>query len=51
LWSASRPWRFGTGAYSVSPQVEQQAFAAHSLNFVIERYLSEKLRHKKKFLP
>jgi len=32
-------------------RVEQQAFAAHSLNFVIEKYLPEKLRHKKKFLP
>jgi len=32
-------------------RVEQQAFAAHSLNFVIERYLPEKLRHTQKFLP
>lgn len=32
-------------------RVEQQAFAAHSLNFVVERYLPEKLRNPKKFLP
>jgi DNA topoisomerase-6 subunit A len=32
-------------------RVEQQAFAAHSLNFVIEEYLPAKLRNKKKFLP
>jgi len=32
-------------------RVEQQAFAAHSLNFVVERYLPEKLRHVGKFLP
>jgi len=32
-------------------RVEQQAFAAHSLNFVVERYLPEKLRHVSKFLP
>jgi len=32
-------------------RVEQQAFAAHSLNFVIEEYLPRKLRHTKQFLP
>jgi len=32
-------------------RVEQQAFAAHSLNFVVETYLPEKLRNKKLFLP
>jgi len=32
-------------------RVEQQAFAAHSLNYVIEEYLPAKLRHPKKFLP
>ena len=32
-------------------RVEQQAFAAHSLNFVVEKYLPEKLRNTKKFLP
>jgi len=32
-------------------RVEQQAFAKHSLNFVIETYLPEKLADKKQFLP
>ncbi|MFP4057837.1 MAG: DNA topoisomerase VI [Candidatus Brocadiia bacterium] len=32
-------------------RVEQQAFAAHSLNFVLETYLPQKLRSPKKFLP
>lgn len=32
-------------------RVEQQAFAKHGLNFVIERYLPEKLAHPEKFLP
>jgi DNA topoisomerase-6 subunit A len=31
-------------------RVEQQAFAKHGLNFVLEKYLPEKLR-KKRFLP
>ena len=32
-------------------RVEQQAFAAHSLNFVVETYLPRKLRSIKSFLP
>ncbi len=32
-------------------RVEQQAFAKHSLNFVIERYLPEKLAKPEQFLP
>jgi len=32
-------------------RVEQQAFAAHSLNFVVEKYLPEKLHNPRKFLP
>jgi len=32
-------------------RVEQQAFAKHDLNFVIDRYLPEKLRKRSKFLP
>ena len=31
-------------------RVEQQAFAKHGLNFVLEKYLPEKLK-KAKFLP
>ncbi|MHC4481378.1 MAG: DNA topoisomerase IV subunit A [Planctomycetota bacterium] len=32
-------------------RVEQQAFAKHSLNFVLENYLPEKLAQANKFLP
>ena len=32
-------------------RVEQQAFAAHSLNFVVEEYLPKKLRAVRSFLP
>ena len=32
-------------------RIEQQAFAKHSLNYVIEKYLPEKLKHTDKFLP
>jgi DNA topoisomerase-6 subunit A len=32
-------------------RVEQQAFAKHGLNMVIEKYLPEKLAHRDKFLP
>jgi DNA topoisomerase VI subunit A len=32
-------------------RVEQQAFAKHGLNMVIEKYLPEKLAEPDKFLP
>lgn len=32
-------------------RVEQQAFATHGLNYVLETYLPEKLRHPERFLP
>jgi len=32
-------------------RVEQQAFAKHDLNYVIDKYLPQKLRNTKKFLP
>jgi len=32
-------------------RVEQQAFAAHGLNFVIDTYLPEKIKDKKLWLP
>jgi DNA topoisomerase-6 subunit A len=32
-------------------RVEQQAFAKHGLNYVIDTYLPEKLSNTKKFLP
>ena len=30
---------------------EQQALAKHGLNYVIDHYLPEKLRHPERFLP
>ena len=32
-------------------RVEQQAFAKHGLDFVVKKYLPEKLKNPKKFLP
>ena len=32
-------------------RVEQQALAAHGLNYVIEHYLPKKLKSTKEFLP
>jgi len=32
-------------------RVEQQAFAAHGLNYVIEKYLPQKIKNPKKWLP
>jgi len=32
-------------------RVEQQAFSAHSLNFVIDKYLPDKLKNQKTWLP
>ena len=40
-----------TQMVQMKKRVEQQAFAAHSLNYVIEKYLPEKLKNPKKWLP
>jgi DNA topoisomerase-6 subunit A len=32
-------------------RAEQQALAKHGLNYVIDNYLPEKLRHPERFLP
>ncbi len=36
---------------SMGVRAEQQALAAHGLNYVIERYLPEKIAHPERFLP
>jgi len=36
---------------SMGVRAEQQALAAHGLNYVIEKYLPEKVAHPEKFLP
>jgi len=47
-----KPWRRAIEQMlRMKVRVEQQAFAAHSLNFVVEKYLPDKLRNPKKFLP
>jgi len=37
--------------YKMKTRCEQQALAAWGLNYVIEKYLPEKLKHPEKFLP
>jgi DNA topoisomerase-6 subunit A len=47
-----KPWQAAIEKMlQMGERVEQQAFAKHSLNFVIETYLPEKLAQRKKFLP
>lgn len=47
-----KPWQEAIRQMVASGQrVEQQAFAAHNLNYVITDYLPEKLAHPSKFLP
>jgi len=36
---------------SMGVRAEQQALAAHGLNYVIEKYLPEKIAHSERFLP
>jgi len=40
-----------TQMVKLKQRAEQQAFAAHDLNYVIDTYLPEKLKDKKKWLP
>jgi DNA topoisomerase-6 subunit A len=37
--------------FKMKVRVEQQAFAAQGLNFVLEKYLPEKLKNPKSWLP
>jgi len=47
-----RPWQKAfRQMLKMGVRVEQQAFAKHGLNFVIDKYLPRKLRNAKKFLP
>lgn len=47
-----RPWQKALKKMaSMKVRVEQQAFAKHGLNFVMEKYLPEKLKNKKTWLP
>jgi len=47
-----QPWaRAIEEMLKMGQRVEQQAFAKHSLNFVIDVYLPEKLARRKEFLP
>ncbi len=47
-----KPWQKAIQKMLQTGQrVEQQAFAKHGLNYVIDTYLPEKLAHPEKFLP
>jgi DNA topoisomerase-6 subunit A len=47
-----KPWRAAIEQMlKMGVRVEQQAFAKHGLNHVIEKYLPQKLKHPAKFLP
>jgi DNA topoisomerase-6 subunit A len=47
-----KPWQHAIKKMlALGQRVEQQAFAKHGLNMVIEKYLPEKLAHRDKFLP
>ena len=47
-----KPWQKAIEKMlKMGQRVEQQAFAKHGLNMVIEKYLPEKLAHPEKFLP
>ena len=40
-----------SGLMRMGVRAEQQALAKHGLNYVIDRYLPEKLAHPERFLP
>jgi len=47
-----RPWQKAMNhLLDMGVRAEQQALAKHGLNYVIERYLPEKLAHTERFLP
>jgi len=49
---AHKPWQEAIRLMlKMKRRVEQQAFAAHGLNYVIEKYLPEKLANPGRFLP
>ena len=49
---ASKEWQKALGdMVKMGKRVEQQAFSAHSLNFVLDTYLPKKLKEQKGWLP
>lgn len=49
---AHRPWKKALNQMlEMGVRVEQQAFAKHNLNYVLEKYLPQKLKNTKNFLP
>jgi DNA topoisomerase-6 subunit A len=47
-----KPWRKAfEQMIKMGVRVEQQAFAKHGLNYVLEKYLPKKLKNPEKFLP
>ena len=49
---ANKSWQEAiTMMLNLGQRVEQQAFAKHGLEFVVDEYLPQKLKHTEKFLP
>ncbi|MCI0499974.1 MAG: DNA topoisomerase IV subunit A [Planctomycetales bacterium] len=47
-----KPWQEAINQMlKMGVRVEQQAFAKHGLDFVVDQYLPDKLKHPNKFLP
>ena len=47
-----RPWKKALNQMlEMGVRVEQQAFAKHNLNYVLDKYLPQKLKNTKNFLP
>ena len=47
-----KPWQDAINhLLDMGVRAEQQAFAVHNLNYVMEQYLPDKLAASKKFLP
>jgi DNA topoisomerase VI subunit A len=47
-----KPWQLAINQMlKMGQRVEQQAFAKHGLDFVVNQYLPDKLKKTSKFLP
>jgi DNA topoisomerase-6 subunit A len=52
FFQAHKPWQDALQKLlKMEVRAEQQALSLHGLNFVIDEYLPQKLKHPEKFLP
>jgi len=52
FFQAHKPWQDALNKLiKMEVRAEQQALSLHGLNFVIDEYLPQKLKHPEKFLP